>query len=151
MNLQTLLTQKNMTMYRLSKISGVPKTTVIDICSGKSSIEGCNAKTVYQLSKALGCPMETLMTIDNADYERDTGLPKDKAYLEKGLPKYLQISLDNMKKSWEIEDGGKRDLHWDLYWCELNADINSAENDRVLSTEQANYLRKVYLRMRKDD
>ena len=151
MNLQTLLTQKKMTMYRLSKISGVPKTTVIDICSGKSSIEGCNAKTVYQLSKALGCSMETLMKIDNAKYEQDTGLPKDSAYLEKGLPKYLQISLDNMKKSWEIEDSGKRDLHWDLYWCELNADINSAENDRVISTEQADYLRRVYVRMKKDD
>ncbi len=151
MNLQTILAQKNMTMYRLSKISGVPKTTVIDICSGKSSIEGCNAKTVYQLSKALGCPMETLMTIDNAEYERDTGLPKDSAYLEKGLPEYLQISLDNMKKSWKIEDSGKRDLHWDLYWCELNADINSAEIDRVISAEQANYLRKEYLRMREDD
>ncbi len=151
MNLQTILAQKNMTMYRLSKISGVPKTTVIDICSGKSSIEGCNAKTVYQLSKSLGCPMETLMTIDNAEYERDTGLPKDSAYLEKGLPEYLQISLDNMKKSWKIEDSGKRDLHWDLYWCELNADINSAEIDRVISAEQANYLRKEYLRMRYDD
>ncbi len=151
MNLQTLLTQKNMTMYRLSKISGVPKTTVIDICSGKSSIEGCNAKTVFRLSKALGCPMETLMTIDSADYERDTGLPKDKTYLEKGLPEYLQISLDNMKKSWRIEDSGKRDLHWDLYWCELNADINSAEVDKVISTEQADYLRKEYLRMTKDD
>ena len=149
MNLQTILAQKNMSMYRLSKISGVPKTTVIDICSGKSSIEGCTAKTVYLLSKALGCPMETLMTIDNADYERDTGLPKDSAYLDKGHPEYLQISRDNMKKSWEIEDSGERDLHWDLYWCELNADINSAENDRVISTEQANYLRRVYLR--KDD
>ena len=151
MNLQTLLTQKNMTMYRLSKISGVPKTTVIDICSGKSSIEGCNAKTVYQLSKALGCQMETLMKIDNAKYESDTGLPKDTAYLEKGLPAYLQISLDNMKKSWEIEDSGGRDLHWDLYWCELNADINSAENDKAISEEQAEYLRRVYLRMKNDD
>ena len=151
MNLQTILKQKNMTMYRLSKISGVPKTTVIDICSGKSSIEGCSAKTVYLLSKALGCPMETLMMIDNAKYERDTGLPKDSTYLEKGLPEYLQISLDNMKKSWEIMDGGKRDLHWDLYWCELNADINSAENDRAISVDQADYLRRVYLRMSKDE
>ncbi|MBQ9416636.1 MAG: helix-turn-helix transcriptional regulator [Clostridia bacterium] len=151
MNLQTILTQKKMTMYRLSKISGVPKTTVIDICSGKSSIEGCNAKTVFLLSQALGCTMEELMAVDSADYERDTGLPKDKTYLEKGLPKYLQISLDHMKKSWEIEDSGNRDLHWDLYWCELYSDINSAEIDRVISTEQANYLRRVYLRMGKDD
>ncbi len=151
MNLQTILAQKNMTMYRLSKISGVPKTTILDICSGKSSIDGCNAKTVYLIAKALDCPMETLMIIDSADYEQDTGLQKDSSYLEKGLPEYLQISLDNMKKSWEIEDSGGTDLHWDLYWCELNADINSAEVDKVISAEQANYLRKVYLRMKEDD
>ena len=44
-----------MSMYRLSQISGVPKTTVIDICSGKSDIERCTAKTVMQRSRALGC------------------------------------------------------------------------------------------------
>lgn len=91
------------------------------------------------------------MTTDNAGYENDTGLPKNLAYLEKGLPEYLQLSLENMKKSWDIEDSGKRDLHWDLYWCELNADINSAETDKAISAEQADYLRRVYLRMRKDD
>ena len=91
------------------------------------------------------------MTIDSADYDQDTGLPKDKTYLEKGLPKYLQISIENMKKSWEIEDSGKRDLHWDLYWCELYSSINSAEVDREISTEQAEYLRRVYLRMKKDN
>lgn len=37
MNLQTMLDQRNMTKYRLSQISGVPKTTVIDICSGKAN------------------------------------------------------------------------------------------------------------------
>ena len=151
MNLQTLLAQKNMTMYRLSKISGVPKTTVIDICSGKSSIDGCNAKTVFQLSKALDCPMETLMTIDNAKYEPDTGLPKDTSYLERGLPKYLQISVDNMKKSWEIEDSGRRDPHWDICWCDLSASINSAEVDGEISKEQADHLRKTFLRMGKDE
>lgn len=25
------------------------------------------------------------------------------------------------KHSWEIKDSGKKDYHWDLYWCELNA------------------------------
>ncbi len=46
MTIQSMLREKNMSMYRLSQISGVPKTTVIDICSGKSNIEGCTAKTV---------------------------------------------------------------------------------------------------------
>ena len=54
MTMQSILREKDMSMYRLSQISGVPKTTVIDICSGKSDIKSCTAKTVMQLSKALG-------------------------------------------------------------------------------------------------
>lgn len=84
-------------------------------------------------------------------YNAKTGLPENKSYLECGLPPYLQISLDNMKKSWAIEDSGKTDYHWDLYWCELNADINSAEVDQIISAEQAQYLRSKYLRMEKGD
>ena len=136
-----------MTMYRLSKVSGVPKTTVIDICSGKSSIGGCNADTVLRLSRALNCTMEELMQIDNADYDRNTGKPKDESYLEKGLPDYLSKSLSAMIKTWKNEDSGKRDIHFDIYWCDLNADINSAETEQEISSEQAWYLRRKYLRM----
>ena len=65
------------------------------------------------------------------------------------LPPYLKISLENMIKSWEIEDSGQRDLHWDIYWCELNADINAAEVDGLLTYDEAWYLREKYLRMKK--
>lgn len=151
MNLQTLLNERKMSMYRLSKLSGVPKTTVIDICSGKSSINGCNAKTVFQLSKALGCSMEDLMTIDTANYDLETGLPKDESYLEKSLPDYLYTSINAMVESWRIEDSGKRDLHWDIHWCDLNADINAAETEQEISSEQAWYLRRKYLRMENEN
>ena len=147
MNLQTMLTEKQMTMYRLSKVSGVAKTTVIDICSGKSSIGGCNADTVLRLSRALDCTMEELMQIDNDSYARNTGKPKENSYLEKGLPEYLSKSLSAMINVWKIEDSGKRDLHFDIYWCDLNADINSAETEQEISSEQAWYLRRKYLRM----
>lgn len=49
------------------------------------------------------------------------------------------------------DDSGKVDLHWDLYWCELNADINFAEVEQQISTEQAEYLREKYLRMERRD
>lgn len=39
MTLQNLLDLENITKYQLSKASGIPKTTVIDICSGKTTIE----------------------------------------------------------------------------------------------------------------
>lgn len=64
MTINELLEQKNMTKYRLSKSSGVPQTTIIDICSGKARIEKCSADTLYKLAKTLEVPMETL--IENA-------------------------------------------------------------------------------------
>ena len=151
MTMQSMLREKNMSMYRLSQISSVPKTTVIDLCSGKSNIEDCTAKTVLQLSRALGCTMEELMQIDNARYDPSTGLPKDNGYLEKGLPAYLQKSIAAMQTSWAAVDRGEKDLHWDIYCCDLNADINSAETEQEISSDQAWYLRRKYLRMEKDD
>ena len=81
------------------------------------------------------------------NYDHDTCSQARMNYLERGLPAYLQRSLDAMKESWKIEDGGGTDLHWDCWWCELNADINSAEVDCLISHEQAAYLRRKYLRM----
>lgn len=134
-------------MYRLSQISGVPKTTIVDICSGKSSISGCSAKTVYKLAKALECTMEELLEPDTGAYDAVTGLPKDETYLERGLPSFLETSIAHMEESWRKEDRGETDLHWDCYWCELNADINAAEVNGMISHQQATCLRKKYLRM----
>jgi len=145
MNLQTYLYQRNMTKYHLSKISGVPKTTIIDICAGRSSIEKCSAKTVYQLAKALECTMEDIMAMASADDE--TGLPQDKSYLECGLPAFLQESLQAMIEAWRKVDSGEKYLRWDCDYCNLQSDINSAEVNQMISTEQAWYLREKYLRI----
>ena len=151
MTLQRLLDNESITKYQLSKISGVPKTTVIDICSGKTSIQKCNSKTVWQIAKALNRTMEEIMELDNNEYNLETGMPTDEAHFECGLPKYLSESLENMKKSWKIIDSGNKDIHWDIYWCDLNADINSAEVENLISSEQAWYLRQKYLRMERQD
>ena len=45
------------------KISGVPKTTIIDICSGKSSIGNCSAKNVYAIATAMDCTVEFLLNM----------------------------------------------------------------------------------------
>ena len=79
--------------------------------------------------------------------DMNTGLPENKEYLERDLPAYLQESLQAMIKSWEILDNGGMDIHWDLCWCDLYADINCAEVDQEISSEQAWYLREKYLRM----
>ena len=151
MEWQALLKQKNLSMYALSKRSGVPKTTLIDICSGKSAIGKCSGKTIQQLAHALGCCMEDVMQLQASPVSAKTGLPKDDGYLERGLPSFLQKTLDAMKLSWQIEDSGGRDPHWDIAWCDLNADINAAETEQLISHRQAEYLREKYLRMQKEE
>jgi len=61
MCINTLLKERNMTKYRLSKVSGVPHTTVIDICNGKTNISKCTAETVYKIAKALDVSFDTLV------------------------------------------------------------------------------------------
>ena len=71
MNLQEYIDSQNITKYHLAKISGIPKTTVMDICSGKSSLLKCSARTVWQLAKALNCTMEDIISMDTTDTEYD--------------------------------------------------------------------------------
>lgn len=139
MSLQTILNDKNISMYRLSQISGVPKTTVIDICSGKSSIENCNAKTVLQLSRALNCSMEDIMQAADSNNHYETALPK-----------YLKASLDNMKKAIKLKSSGQKYLRYDCDYCELQSDINTAEVSGEISPDQAWYLRSKYLGLVKE-
>ena len=61
MNINEILLRQGMTKYKLAKVSGVPHTTINDICSGKTKIEKCSAETLYRLSKPLGVSMEELV------------------------------------------------------------------------------------------
>lgn len=72
--LKTLMKDKNLTKYKLAKISKVPYATVSDICNDKSQLEKCSAETVYKLAKALDVPMETLLEpyiIKHSKFETD--------------------------------------------------------------------------------
>lgn len=59
--LTDVLREKNLSIYRLSKESGIPYTTVRDICCGKTNLKKCSGETVFNLSKALGISMEDLL------------------------------------------------------------------------------------------
>ena len=78
----------------------------------------------------------------NAQYDPETGKPLDQSHLECGLPEDLHESILRMEESWNIIDSGRQDNHWDLWWCDLNALINSYEVEQVISSEQAWYLRR---------
>ena len=76
MYLNDLMSEKKMSRYRLAKKSGVPQTTITDICSHKARIEKCAADTIYKIAKALGVSMESLIEQEIADPEAKQTQPK---------------------------------------------------------------------------
>ena len=61
MTIQDALKQKNLSIYRLSKMSEVPYATVNDICNGRTQLEKCSAETIYRIAHALDVSMEELL------------------------------------------------------------------------------------------
>lgn len=138
MVLNDVMKKKGISRYRLALIAGIPHATLNDICSGKTKLERCSAKTIYKLSKALGVSMEQLTESGMRETQRE------RSY-EYGLPDYLQHDLDTYK------DGLKSHSPLlDCYWGELYGSINMAEiSDGLITPEHADYLRQKFLWGRK--
>ena len=64
MKLDDILSEKGDTIYRLSKISGISKTKLFDIFSGKSNIFDCRLRVVSKLSKILGMSIEEIISLE---------------------------------------------------------------------------------------
>jgi transcriptional regulator with XRE-family HTH domain len=62
MQINELLAKRHITRYRLAKESGVPHSTLRDICLGKAKIGNCSGETLYRLARALGVTIESLLT-----------------------------------------------------------------------------------------
>ena len=128
MTLQELIEKNNFTIYKFSKESSIPKTTLIDLCSGKTSIYKSQAITIKKIADTLGCSMEYIMSLENPNKE----------YLEYNLPEFLKQSIKNLQENLET-------IRWDIYYGTLQSDINVAEVNGNITSNQAWYLRKKYL------
>jgi transcriptional regulator with XRE-family HTH domain len=71
MLLHELMAKKNMSIYRLAKVSQVPYATVNDLASGRSRMDKCTAGTVYKLARALGVAMERLLAEHCTECDED--------------------------------------------------------------------------------
>ncbi|MGB4439502.1 MAG: helix-turn-helix transcriptional regulator [Sedimentibacter sp.] len=141
MTIQQLLSDMQMSRYRLSKISGIPWATLADIYSGKTHLERCGAGTLSKLSKALGLSIEELLALET-EAEKDTasGKPNKKNYLETGLSKSVQKAIKDY-----LQGEKEQALYLDCLWNELYGAINADLWAGLITEEQASYLRVKYL------
>ena len=121
-----LLADKKTTVYSLSLDSGVPKTTLADISSGKADILECSGKTLLAISKSLNVSIEYLLSLEREE-------PKTL------LPKFLSDSISEYRKAIR-----KESTLLDCYSDQLNSSINVAEIEHLISKELAERLRVRY-------
>ena len=132
--------EKGLSRYSLSKISGVPWDVLSELCYGEIRFEQCSKELLSKLSEALGTSVEELVLLETGNDMDEDGRPRDKKYLETGLPESLQHSLD------EFIQGEKDQVpHMDCLWGELYGSINACQWGGRITKEQADYLRKKYL------
>ena len=135
MTIQQILREKNLSRYQLSKISGIPWSTLTDICSGRTRLARCSGETLSKLSAALDIPMEQLMTMTVEQRQTPDGKPGDRSYLEKGLPASLQKALDEnnmeeVKSKLQVLEQAMQAASQQMYQqqAQQNTDSTSANN-----------------------
>ncbi len=121
-----LLAEQKTTVYSLSIDSGVPKTTLTDIASGKADILECSGKTLLAISKSLRVSIEELLKLEREEAKTL-------------LPGFLMDSISEYRKAIR-----KESTLVDCYSDQLNSSINVAEVEHLISKEQADRLRARY-------
>ena len=131
MTLNDLLFEKKYTVYKLSKETGIPKSTLFDLFSGKSNLLDCRLRVIVKLSEAFNIQIEDLVKLEPIIY---------KPIYEENLPEFLYESLKQIKYR-----KNRNDPLFDSYLDEANSSINVCEIENIISKEQADYLRRKYL------
>ena len=121
-----LLAEKKTTVYSLSIKSGIPRSTLTDIASGKADILECSGKTLLAISKSLNVSIEDLLLLEREE-------------AKSLLPGFLFDSINDYRKAIR-----KDSTLIDCYSDQLNSNINIAEVENLISKEQANRLRARY-------
>ena len=121
-----LLAEKKTTVYSLSIKSGIPRSTLTDIASGKADILECSGKTLLAISKSLNVSIEDLLSLEREE-------------AKSLLPGFLLDSINDYRKAIR-----KDSTLLDCYSDQLNSSINVAEVENLISKEQANRLRARY-------
>ena len=111
MKLTDLMKQKNLSIYRLSKLSSVPYSTLNDVCNEKTELKKCSAETIYRISRVLNVSMEELLDFNDFrphDFENFKSNVCQKVKELRDLPFILKT----------LENNTIRDLYKKEYYAE---------------------------------
>ena len=79
MTFEEFLLKEKMSKYKLAKLSGVPYSTLSDICSKKSAIKKCSVETVMKISEVFGMTVEELVAVTDDSVKEELAPAIEKA------------------------------------------------------------------------
>ena len=134
MELNEYLKHINMSVYALSKASGVPYSTVLGICRGKANIEECRLGTLRALADALDVNLMDL--IDGKLKLKAHRFINDSIHLDvRSLPLSLQKSIAELEEyDHEWDDGfysAAEAMLLEADRCLKNGSINSIVYEKL--------------------
>lgn len=152
MSLQALLETRGISKYRLSKMSGVPKTVILDICSGKSLLENCTAKTVCRIASALDCSVESLVSmssVDNKACDSEKLIIAESSDSEKSIKALgIDFHIDKSLKNdlYALIEGIQNDVSYiDCLRDQLLSGVHASYNAGLLTADQAKFIEQNFV------
>ncbi len=132
MGIREAFEERGLTIYKVSKDTGIPYTTLNDLANGRTDMANASVRTLSRLSAYLGLSMDEAY---RQFARRDFHLIK-----YPNLPKELEESIDALIKAVDAGD--------ELIDCELSqvlGDINMSESWGLIDSIRAKELRSYYV------
>lgn len=123
MTFRDMLCERGITIYRLSKDSGIPMTTLEDIATGKKDILDCSGRLLFSISGMLGVSVDDLLSLEKE--EAPSTLPE---FLQESIREYQTAIRKRSTMVGDMEE-------------QLRSSLNVAEVENMITKEQAQRLR----------
>lgn len=135
-----LLREKNVSVYQVSKQSGIPYSTVLDIFSGKTKLEKCSVGTLHAIADFFNMSMDDIYEMDKAynislmDFEVFKGNVQHRLK-EQGSIDFLieTIKADEVSQFWRMQ------RYANAFYMLAMIDYLSKKNNIPLCTKYDNY------------
>jgi DNA-binding Xre family transcriptional regulator len=138
MNLANYLSERNISIYTLSKNSGVPYATCYNLAKGKSDVEECRVSTIRRIASALGVSPSEII---------DGTLPAVKKHLmirdsvsldPLSLPSSLRVYISELERLDEKGDS--------LFYAMAESMLTEADREEHEGLISRTTLEKLYLK-----
>ena len=142
MTFEQLLLSKQVSVNKLSKLSDVPRTTILDMVRDRTDLRKASGLTLYKMAKALNVSIENLIELDSSYViDSSTGKPQNCAYFEYSENENLTKILRNLKNAIYTNNNLKQ-----CYWKDLLIEeITSLRRKDEIGIDSYEYFCKKYL------